>query len=250
MAVRLTLDKLRRTVQINLGYGAVNLELLTEHIDRGIESAYECLARYYPMHGWYAFSYNYSVQKYKIPVSNMVGVLNLEFGNSGSRLEEAPYYLRWVDRMIELGDMYDAQKWFNDAIEWEVLPEMNTADPPEEEWWVYIHTTQSTFIDTFARLPNFCSCQFAWYIEPSDDPNIGVGRTRVDMYQWVKAYATAATRVILGDIRGKFGGIPGPNEGEILQMDGASQVERAESRMEKLEEDISERRRQLPMIVD
>jgi hypothetical protein len=33
-------------------------------------------------------------------------------------------------------------------------------------------------------------------------------------------------------------------------MDGASQVERAESRMEKLEEDISERRRQLPMIVD
>jgi hypothetical protein len=127
---------------------------------------------------------------------------------------------------------------------------MNTADPPEEEWWLYIHSTQSTFVDTFARLPNYASCQFAWYIEASDDPNVGVGRTRADMYQWVTAYATAATRVILGDIRGKFGGIPGPNEGEILPMDGASQVARAEDTMSRLESDIAARRRQIPAIVE
>lgn len=250
MSFRLSLPVLRRAIQINLGYGKVELELLIEHLDRAIEAAYECIARYYPMHGWWGFPYSYQVQKYKIPKPNIVGVLNVEFGNSGSRLEEAPYYLRWVDRMMELGDMYDAQKWFNDAIEWEEIPEMNDEDPPQEERWLYIHSTQSTFIDTFARLPNYASCQFAWHIEATDDSEVGVGRTRPDMVQWVKDYATARARVILGDVRNKFGGIVGPNEGEILPLDGATQVERAEEKIEKLEEDLANRRRQLPMIVE
>jgi hypothetical protein len=116
------------------------------------------------------------------------------------------------------------------------------------EWWVYTTITKSSFVDVFARLPNFMAVTFNWYIEPTDDPQVGVEAIPYDMRQWVEEYATAFARKILGDIRGKYGGVPGAADGSTLRNDGATQVERGEQACRDLEADLRSRRRQLPIL--
>jgi hypothetical protein len=249
MAVKYTLAKLREVVSLNLGFGRVALELDNGHFDRSVESALNALARGYPMHGHAVVNVQAGGLKYLLPVSNCIGVLDVSFHTTGSRFEEAPYYVRYIDRMLELGDMVDTQKIFGDDPIWHWQMEVNQSTG-DEEVWIYTSFTRSTFIDTYARLPNVMAVKFAWTIEASDDVNVGVNRIPRDFRQWVEDYATAKARMTMGDIRGKFRGVPGAEDASLLPNDGASHVERAEAAIEKLEADLQARRRQTPILVD
>lgn len=241
------LAELRQIIGHNLGFGRVDVELNDDHFKRAVDATYKLLARQLPQYGYQVIAVQPGGTKYKLTGKNVIGVMDVTPYNAGSRFEEAPYYVRWVDRSIELGDMRDTQLVFGDEFEWRALQEQ---DPLTyvDAWWVYTHFTASTFVDTFARLPSHICVQFAWTIEASDDRNVGVGRTPMDLRQWVEDYATARCRQIMGDVRNKFSGLPGATDESMLPTDGAFQTERAEQAIAKLEADLQGRRRQLPIM--
>lgn len=244
-----TVEDLTANIRLNLGGdGGVALELGEGHYTRSIDAALKMLCRYRPMHGYQVMQVDKGGNKYVLQARNVTGVLDCAFFNSGSRLEYAPYYTRWVDRNIERGEMKENQRAFDDLPEWYAQTEPNL-DSGEDEWLIYTTITQSSFVDTFARLPNCMAVQFAWYIEPTNDKMVGVNRIQPDMRQWVEDYATARCRMILGDIRNKFGGIPGAMDGSTLKNDGAQQVARAEQKCRELEDDLKSRMRQSPLIL-
>ncbi len=56
------------------------------------------------------------------------------------------------------------------------------------------------------------------------------------VYPWLQEYALAFCKSILGQARGKFGSIAGPQSG--TQLNGAALLQEAQAEMEKLEEDL------------
>lgn len=249
MALPYNIIALREIIAQNLGFGPVDVELNHEHYVRAIDSALKFLARWFPSHGYQVVSAVPGGYKYKLTARNILGVLDATFMNSGPRFEEAPYYVRWVDRAMELADMRDTQHVFGDQPDWHWQFEANPTTGLQE---CYLYTTfgRSSFVDTFARIPNVVCVQFAWHFEASDDPQVGVNAIPFDMRQWVEDYSTARARMILGDIRGKFGGVPGQSDMSILLVDAASQIQRAVDDIAKLEADLKDRRRQAPLLID
>lgn len=244
-----TMAEIRKTVALNLGQGRIDIELDDAHFARAVEASVKCLARYFPMHGYQVIAVSPGGTRYEITAQNFLGVLACDFFIGGLRLEEAPYYTRWVDRMLELGDMRDTQLVFGDKPEWHWQTEVNP-DTLIEQHWLYTHFTRSSFMDTFARIPSHVCVQFAWHVSPSDDQRVGVSRIPYDMRQWVEDYATAKCRAILGEVRGKYRGVPGMADESVLPNDGAEQVQRGEEAMRRLEEDLRIRRRQVPILID
>lgn len=245
----LTMAELRRVVGLNLGYGRVDLELDDHHFARAVEASVKMLARHFPMHGYQVIPVFSGGTRTLLNLQNLLGVLACDFFIGGLRLEEAPYYTRWVDRMIELGDMKDTQRIFGDKPEWHWQREVNPTTYAEEDW-LYTQFTRSSFMDTFARIPSNVCIQFAWHISPNDDKMVGVRRIPYDMRQWVEDYATSKARTILGDIRNKFGGEPGMSDESVLRNDGALMVQRGERDMQRLEADLLARKRQSPLLID
>ncbi len=244
-----SLADIRAAVTANLGGGRVDLELDEAHFTRSVDAAVKAMARHFPMHGYQVLPISPGGIRIQLTMQNLLGVLACDFFIGGLRLEEAPYYTRWVDRMIELGDMKDTQRVFGDQPEWHWQTEVNPSTLAEEHW-LYVHTTRSSFMDTFARIPSHVCVQFAWYVSPSDDRMVGVRRIPFDMRQWVEDYATAKCRTILGDIRGKYRGVPGMSDESVLPNDGAELVQRGERDMQRLEEDLRMRKRQAPLLID
>jgi hypothetical protein len=244
-----TVADVRRIVGLNLGDGRSDIELDAAHFDRALDAALKAMSRYLPQHGYVVIPVNPGGNKYKLVIRNLLGVLNCEVFTGGIRLEEAPYYTRWVDRMLELGDMEQTQRVFGDQPEWHWQMEVDPVTYAEEAW-LYVQFTRSSFTDTFARIPTHACVQFAWHIEPTDDRAVGVCRIPYDMRQWVEDFATAKCRTILGEIRGKFGGVPGQSDESVMPGDGAAQVARGEAAMAALMEDLRLRRRQMPLTID
>ncbi|OPZ66137.1 MAG: hypothetical protein BWY85_00073 [Firmicutes bacterium ADurb.Bin506] len=244
-----TMAEIRQTVATNLAHGRVDVELDDVHYQRGVDAAVKALARHFPMHGYQVLPISPGGTKVKLTPRNLLGVLDCDFFIGGLRLEEAPYYTRWVDRMLELGDMKDTQRIFGDKPEWHWAMEVDPVTA-EEAAWVYLQFTRSSFLDTFARIPSHVCVMFAWHVDASDDQFVGVRRIPYDMRQWVEDYATAKCRTILGDARGKFRGQPGMADESLLPADGATQVERGEADMRRLEEDLRMRKRQAPVLFD
>ncbi len=56
------------------------------------------------------------------------------------------------------------------------------------------------------------------------------------VYPWLQEYALAFAKSILGQARGKFATIAGPQGGS--QLNGAALLAEAQAEMEKLEEDL------------
>ncbi len=237
----------RTIIGENLGRGGVDIELKAEHYNRGIDAACKALARFFPKFGYATRAVDVDGNKTRLDIPNLIGVVNCEFFTSGSRLEEAPYYTRYVDRAMELADMKDTQKVFGDDPEWHFMfePDPATGQPVA---YLYTHFTRSSFVDTFARIPNIVSIEFTWAIEASDEKLTGIQHVPLDLRQWVEDYATARCRLILADIRNKFGGEPGADDGAILPNDGGQQTQRAEAMIAKLEKDLQLRARQAPLV--
>lgn len=248
-SITYSVDNVIQLIAQNLGVGRVSVELTREHLLRAMDAALKLLCRYRPEYGFQVVPLIVGGNRYPISARNMTGVVGCSFFHSGRRFEEAPYYTRWVDRMMELTDMKDTQRVFGDQPDWHVQDEYDPVTQTNS-FYLYAQFTRSTFIDTFARLPSVACLQFTWAIEPSDDPEVGLRRLNLDMRQWFEAYATAHARMILGDIRGKFQGIPGASDGSVMPNDGAAQVQRALGDIARLEQDIQRRARQLPLMID
>lgn len=249
MALPYSLAKIQEIIGQNLGYGVIDVELNREHYARAIDAAFKILARWYPSHGYQVISAVPGGYKYQLTPKNILGVLDATFMNSGPRFEEAPYYVRWVDRSMELADMRDTQHVFGDQPDWHWQFEPDPITGLQMAW-LYTTFGRSSFVDTFARIPDIVCVQFAWAFEASDDPAVGVNAVPFDMRQWVEDYATARCRMILGDIRGKFGGVPGQGDNSVMPTDAGSQIQRAVDDMKRLEEDLKDRRRQAPLLID
>ena len=241
------LAAIKTIVSLNLGGGRVALELADDHFMRAIDATYKMVARWFPQYGYQILSVVPGGTKVQVTGKNITGILDVTPFNTGGRFEEAPYYTRWVDRSTELADMRDTQRVFGDEFEWRAMQEQDPLTY-EEQWWVYNHFTASTFVDTFARIPTNICVQFTWAIEATDDRKIGVGRTPLDLRQWVEDYSTARARLIVGDVRNKFSGIPGSSDESMLPTDGAFQTERADVAISKLEKDLQARRSTLPLM--
>ena len=249
MSLQYDLNELYTTVAENLGHGQVQIELNQAHYKRSVDATMKAMARYYPQYGYQVLPIQKGGLKYKVNSRNCLGIKAASFFSSGPRFEEAPYYTRWVDRTMELADMKDTQRVFGDTPEWSWKYEF---DQPSQQQVVYFYctVTASSFVDTFARIPDVAALWYAWGIEASDDPEVGIPAIPYDLRSWVEDYATARARMILGDVRGKFGGVPGASDGSVLPNDGGRQVERAEAKIAELEADLRGRYRQIPLMFD
>lgn len=244
------LDDITGIIKDNLGLGRVDVELDPAHFQRGIDAALKALCRWFPQYGSIVVPIASGGQKVALSnVPNILGVLNVTFFTSGLRMEEAPYYTRWVDRLMELGDMKDTQRVFGDTPEWQTRMEPSPLGG-NDVCWLYYTFTRSSFIDTYARIPDIACVWFAWAIEASNDPLVGVQRIPVDLRQWVEDYATARCQLIMGGIRGKFGGVPGADDGSMMPTDGAALRAEARETMRELEENLQKRVRQAPLMMD
>ena len=244
-----SLSELYTTIAENLGMGRVELELNQAHYKRAVDATMKALARYYPQYNYQVIPIQKGGLKYLVNARNCIGIKAASFFCSGPRFEEAPYYTRWVDRTMELMDMKDTQRVFGDTPEWSWKYELDQQTNKQAVYF-YCTITMSSFVDTFARIPDIACIWYAWALEASEDPEVGIPAVPYDLRSWVEDYATARARMILGDVRGKFGGVPGAEDGSVLPNDGGRQVQRAEAKIQELEADLRGRQRQTPLIFD
>ncbi len=244
------MENLRTVIKTNLGAGGRVVELAQGDLDRGIAAALKKLGRYLPETGFCTIAVTPTVQKYVVAKPNIVGITDVTFFNPGSRVVLYPYPDAAVDNYLILGQMKDQEKLYNDLPEWEWLFDVDANDSYAEKCYVLVHFTSDSFLDRVGRIPTQIAIQYKWYIAPTDDLQTGLPRLKHDLHDWVEEYATEFCRVLLGDIRGKFAGIPGPTPGETLPIDAAGLIERGNARMAELMEEMRLRQRQLPLAFD
>jgi hypothetical protein len=74
-------------------------------------------------------------------------------------------------------------------------------------------------------------------ITPDDDPRTGVAYVDSGMEDWLFRYTLAASKITLGRLLGKFGGIPDASGGQIT-TDGAELVSAGDNEAEQLRDEI------------
>lgn len=245
-----TLAALKEVIQSSLGAGARSVELTDGHLNRGITQALRLLGRHLPEKGFTVLPVTTTVQKYLLDKANIVGVQEVVFFNNAQRLIMYPYPDSSVDQYLLMGQLKEQQKTWGDMPEWEWLFDTDATDGDKEKCYILTHFTLDSFRDRLGRIPTHMAVTYNWHLSASDDKKVGLPRLKHDNVDWVERYATEVCRQILGDVRGKFGGIPGPNDGELLVNDGRDLVTRATQEIRLLEEDLRGRMRQLPPVFD
>ncbi len=245
-----TIAELQGVIKSNLGIGGRAVELTTPDLDRGIKAALNRLAKELPETGYTTIPVTATIQKYLIDKPGIIGVTEVVFFNNGGRLILYPYPDAAVDHYLIMGEIRDQQKTYGDLPEWEWVKDTDPNDTDIEKTYVLIMFNNDSFLDRVGRIPTHIAVTYKWALVYSDDKKTGLPRLRADLQDWVERYSTAFCRRILGDIRGKFMGIPGPNDGEMLPIDAAGLIERATTEIKELEEELRGRRRQLPLMID
>lgn len=245
-----TKAKMKSLIDSKLGASGRAVELREEDYATAVSAALKMLARWHPMISFKVIPISTGVQKYDLGVPNVLGVRDLTFFNNGGRFTAYPYPDASVDHILILSQLKMQEKAYGDLPQWEFQMEaIGDADTAVETGFIYIYMNSDSFLDRAGRIPTHISVEYLSYIEYSDSKTVGLPRLRYDWQEWVDKYAVAEAKKILGGIRDKFKGIPGP-DGNALSINGESLIEQGEREITALTEDISQRARQLPILID
>lgn len=266
MPTHLTLQELRCYVRRRLGGSAVNIELTDEDIDICIEEGLDEINTRVPGEAYASIDVSPAQQRYIIDQRLLIDVTDLQFLNprqaTGS-LSENPFLninfnmgggvptdLTWVpptssNRSSQytntIGSQKDAARVFSSTPIWDADWELNETTG-EREYVLYVHLAEG--------YPEFqVSYRYLFERELSDATDRGIPSLTKTLDGWLKKYAAAAAREIVGDIRNKFKGVPGPDTMSSADMDGESQIERSEKKREELIEELKGMQRQLPPVI-
>lgn len=245
-----TFEKLKGEIESELGLSGRAVELRDPDYQRAIKAALQKLAKAHPQVDHTVLPITVSVQKYLVDVPNLLMVRDVTFFNNGGRMVFFPYPDPSVDHRLIMSEMKVMQKEYGTLPNWDFnIEATGTAGSETEKGYLYIYFNSDSFIDRSGRLPNYVSIEYLWHLEPTNDKKKGLPRLRYDWEEWVTDYATARAKKILGGIRNKFKGIPGP-DGQLLGIDGDQLINDAKEEMKALEADLHERQRQLPVQID
>ena len=251
----LTLAELRADIRRRLGGSKVCVELTDADIDSAITQALDQLTRYFPGESLAAISSSPSQTRYVISHRLLIGVTDVFFMNpqqASDRITDNPFLnvnilgneMVWeaggAEIYLQLGYIEDLRRILSSHPEWQGL-------------WEYNETTGKQEYALYMDLPvgfteYYTSYRFIWGYEASDSRDRGLPAVRRTFEAWVRDYARAEARELLGDIRNKFGGIP-QADGGVSEIDGDSQITRAREDKDKLLEDMENRQRQIPVII-
>jgi hypothetical protein len=262
----LTLQELRCYVRRRLGSSAMNVELTDEDIDTGIEEGIDEINTRVPGEGYAHIDVTSAQKRYVINQRLLIDVTDLNFLNpkqaTGS-LSENPFLninfnmgggvptdLTWVPPTSSnrssmytntIGSQKDAGRVFSSLPIWDGDWEFNE-DTSVREFALYI--------DIAEGFPEYLvTYRFLYEREATDADDRGLPSLTKTLEGWLKKYSVAASRELLGDIRNKWHGVPGPETMSTAEMDGESQITRGRESKEKLLEELQNMQRQLPPVV-
>ena len=208
----LTLEALTETIRSRLGGSGRALELKPEDYNTAIGRATKLMARYYPCKGFVVIPVAIPIQKYVVPMPNILGVMDCTFFNNGGRFTYYPYPDADVDHFIIMGQIKQQEKVWGDLPEWdfnwEMVAGVNTP-------YLYIHFDSDSFLDRAGRIPTHVSLECQWYIQPNDDPVCGLAAVRYDWEEWIENYATACAQLDAGAHPQQVPGHPWPAGGQL-----------------------------------
>lgn len=204
-----TEEYLEEYVRTKLGYPVIQVELDDAHIEMAIRDSIELFQKYRPLQ--YIQGQLMAKGTYLIsPPEDSMGVLDIDYSVQNQldsmSVEAAllydPFYfissgaIGGVD--IQLYDM--TRRWM------ELVGRVFSA---EFDW-------ESTDDGLFMYIPQTAKVKIVWAM-----PYDGLSDIRREYQTLFQDLVVAKSRQILGDIRNKYGGIPGA--GTVVQLDGATQ---------------------------
>jgi hypothetical protein len=241
----ITVDELKEEMLTYLGHSGIMVELQSNDLTTALKSAVRKYNRWAPMRARAVQQVSASQRKYgplqtRDGHSRMKGVVRVEFLDPRTVESEGldpfdpfSYFTPsgYTIAGMTFGELMQTYQYR------EVAARLVDAEPE----WLGQWEGQNYYLYIDAPTPVICSYEFTWGLSVDDDASTGMGLLPDGDIEWVVEYATAKAKTILGRIRGKFMGIPGP-EGD-LQIDADTLLQEARDDMQRLEEELRRRRR-------
>ena len=236
-----TFENMRMSILESLGYPLVKVELTETQLNRSIIEAAQEFSRYYGFDYKYELAIPYDRNKVTLPdgvdpehifdvifendsIGQGVGGGNIfQSLKVGGEILAIPFQTRAFDDLnlssyiMWLQNLEDIKKVFGISRHWEILNGI-------------IHIYPSS--EVYSRVAIMCA----------DIPPL----ERLDQEPWIRQYALAKAKTILGMIRRKFSSLQMPGGG--LALDGNELIAEGKEEMAKLMEEIQFHRRPLPIV--
>lgn len=249
----LTYRKIKDHVKARLGYGAVEVELVDSHFNVLVQDALDDYNRLRPFRATAKLSVTESQKRYG-PLdslhSGFQGIVKVQFvpGNPGGRIK-TPWNIR--EPQLEQAEYRTSPgeampgDYLLDMVHAGMQSKVEGGDTEFKGQW-----EGDGHYYLYVSVPNDnidCSYTYvAHYNMLSDDPMNMLAIPDGDT-KWFRDYVLAGAKATLASIRGKFEGIPGPDDA-AQPVDWSRLQQEAESTMEQLREELAQRRRPLPPI--
>lgn len=262
----IVLEELRIYTRRRLGGSALTVEINSCDIDAVVEEGMDAINQHLPGRAWDSISASPSQKRYVITQRLIIDIVDVQFMNplqATGRLAENPFMnanfnmggnapgdLTWVpghtDRRLTeyfmtLATSEDSAKMFSDF-------------PIYETDWEYNESTGDRefvlYLDIPEDLPEYyVSYEYLYRREVSDSNDRGFPTLGPGLENWLKRYTVAGCRELMGDIRNKFHGIPGPETLSAGEVDGADQIQRGREDKERLLDELRGMNRQMPLVI-
>jgi len=239
----LTRANIRDEVRTELGGSAVEVELADKDIDKALKDTFRVYNRFRPGQGFSAIVPTTVQKKYAITEPGLIGVVDMQFITDRLVLTDVandPFFLqRYVDPYFA-GDtwgVFDLRRQYHEDIK-----RLASAEPEWRGQWE--GGTYYLYID-IDYPPDKVSYRYTFKWEPDETvvPN-GMQNIPEDDVGWIMDYTAARSKVILGRVRGKFGGIPTPDGGSS-DVDYDALIQEGKESMQELTDEIKRRVRPL-----
>ena len=243
----LTLDYVTDEIGIRLGGTGVMVELTEKDILSCLSSAITLYNRFLPQRAKASINVNSTQKKYLVEHPNLLGIVDVSFVD---KLREGisvdPFdplsYLGGAE-MTRAGDTFGQLDFRLQYLE--DSRRITGADP---DWTSDYERDEegnpAYYLYVDIRRPMLCSYTFTWRVSCDDDPMTGLRWIPEGSIEWVLDYTLARAKIILSRIRGKFGGITGP-DGSDQTIDAQELASEGREEETKLKEEIELWRRPL-----
>lgn len=250
------LKNINEEVAIALGVSGVEVELTEQDIERAVRTALRLYNRSRPGQRKTAITLSANQKKYLLdPATDefkgIQGVLTVEHVRSRITDGIDPFdplsvigpggihtgIDTFADYDQKLQYIEQARRIASSEFEWTFQWEPDPADSNILKPYLYA--------DIPATLPADTSLLYSFHYRPDGSEITGLQNIPDGDTDWFIDYVTAFAKTILGRIRGKFKGIPGP-DGSDLSVDYDDLMTEGREDLKELTEEIKKRRRPLP----
>lgn len=245
-------------IEKKIGASGVVIELSPEDYVLAITEALDELSRYVPGEANASLAVSPSIKRYVVNHKNLIDVLDVQFlddKQASGNLSENPFLNFNTNGTTPLlgGVSQQLSEEYLTLSYNESARVVMSSDPLSQSGWEYNEDTgeneYAIYVDVPSDTTYRASYRYLFTYDATDDKQCGLPRLRPPMIPWVRDFATACARDILGQIRDKFKGISSPDGMTETGVDGADQIARAQQEKERLIEDIKNRQRHLPILI-